>query len=304
MLTQRFIHALQAAAIAAILPIILLLLINPDSLNTTSNIINLSWLFIIVFTVTFLFWWLAFTSKIFQPLRATWVGILIVITSTLLPLWVNNCLSENCTLQQGNLQNGGSLAALIIFGLLAISIPISIITSLLIRYFQTKKTTPNKGSIKKRSIGKSIRLVFFQLFALLGAGITTLVVIDLLTNDYIGTEGEVKIAKIGNQLNLEIKEYYKQHGLYPNNLTLLPSTNSKEFEKYKKWGAFHYTSNTIRGHKEYQLLWKYSLNRAIICSNNMDFWPRRMDYSATPHLNSHGCYSIDPNDIREPPLLQ
>lgn len=308
MLTQRFIHAVQAAVIAAILPIVLLLLINPDALNDTSNIINLYWLFIVVFTITFLFWWVAFTSENFQPLRVTWVGILIVIASTLLPLWVDNCLLGNCTLQQGSLQNGGGLAAIIIFGILTVSVPISIIASLIIRHFQTKKSTPNRESIKKRSIGRSIFLVFFQLFALIGTGISTLYVIGLLTNDYVGTEGEVKIAKVGNQLNLEVKEYYNQHGSYPKNLTLLASTNSKEFEKYKKWGAFHYSSNDIYGGRHYQLLWKYSLNRAIICSDSMSFWPgnasMRTENLATPHPNSHGCYSIDPTNIRDPLLVQ
>ena len=168
MLTQRFIHALQAAAIVAILPIVLLLLINPNALNDTSNIINLSWLFIVVFTVTFLFWWVAFTSENFQPLRVTWVGILIVIVSTLLPLWVNNCLSGNCTLQQGSLQNGGGFAAVIIFALLTVAVPMSIIASLIIRHFQTKKTTPNIESIKKRSIGRFIFLVFFDLMVNIG----------------------------------------------------------------------------------------------------------------------------------------
>jgi hypothetical protein len=304
MLTQRFKHALQAAAIMAMLLIVLLLLINPDALNNTSNIINLGWLFIVVFTVAFLSWWVAFTSENFQPLLVTLVGIVIAVASILLPLWIDNCFSGNCTLQQGRLQNGGSLAAVIIFGLLAISIPISIITSLLIRYFQTKKTTSSRSSIKERSIEKSIFLLFFQLFTIIGIGIATLIVIDLLTNDYVGTEGEVQIAKIGNQLNFEIKEYYKQHGSYPNNLTLLPSSNSKEFEKYKKWGAFHYNSNVIRSSKVYQLLWKYSLNRAIICSNSMSFWPKRMEGIPTPHPNSHGCYSIDPDNIKEPPLVQ
>lgn len=189
MLTQRFIHALQAAAIIAILPIALLLLINPDTVNHTSNIINLSWLFILVYTVTFLFWWVAFASENFQLLRVTWVGILIVIVSTLLPLWVDNCLSGNCTLQQGSLQNGGGLAAIIIFGILTVTVPISIIASLLIRHFQTKKTTPNIESIKKRNIGRSIFLVFFQLFALIGTGIATLYLIDLLTNDYVRHRG-------------------------------------------------------------------------------------------------------------------
>ncbi len=255
---------------------------------------------ILTFAVTLICWWAAFPSEHFNPLGAAWAGTLIVIIVLLLSL-----LYEHAEFDKGPLVNGGSLEAMFIFFLAAVFIPVSIAVSLIIRWLQTRKTNIVNPPQPGKPILKVMGTAAVHLIALSVVLLVSLKVVSFLTNDYVGPKEEQRMSVMGYQFKVEIENYNKHNGSYPESLDELPTAQSEHFAVYRKWGAFGYQANGTAG---YSLIWRYRPSKGIICPTDLEFWPGNASIQTEdrnpPSPDRHGCYAVNPGEIRRPPWLQ